>query len=217
MPKISVLLADDHPIVREGLKSTLEATGKIKITGEASDGSDAVSLAEKLKPDVILMDISMHGMTGIEAVKQIKNKKLKSKIIALSMHDNKSFIIEMIKAGVNGYVLKDSPPSELIKAIEAVCEGRSFYSSEISDMVFNDYERFLKSSEDDLKKELTNRESQVLLQIVNGLSNKEIAYKMKLSTRTVETHRERIMRKLNIHSVAGLTKFAISKGLIDVS
>ncbi|RPI18168.1 MAG: DNA-binding response regulator [Ignavibacteriae bacterium] len=215
--KISVLLADDHPIVRSGLKSELKKFPNINICGEASSGRETIDKASKLHPDVVLLDITMPDMNGLEATKILREHQPSSKIIALTMHENKNYILEMIRLGASGYVLKDSEPGELVKAIEAVNSGKSYFSSNISDKVMDIYSSEIrKNKKPFVKGQLTPRENEVLLYIVKGCSNKEIASLLNVSVRTVETHRDRIMSKLNIHSVAGLTRYAISEGLIEL-
>lgn len=215
--EIRVMLVDDHPIMREGIRSSIENKNSIRVIGEASSGREAIDLVKKAIPDVILMDITMPDMTGLEATKIILENDNTVKIIALTMHENREYIFEMLKMGANGYILKDSPPSELIKAIEEVHKGNTFLSSQVSQLVLNDYTKQIRKTNEMMKHErLTEREREVLINIANGLSNKEIAYKLHVSSRTVETHRERIMKKLDIHSIAGLTRYAISEGLIEL-
>jgi two-component system nitrate/nitrite response regulator NarL len=215
--KIRILLVDDHPLVRSGIKSELNDFDFIEVCGEASTGKEGVSKADLLKPDVILLDINMPDINGIEAMKLIKNKTPNTKIIALTMHDSKHYILEMMRLGALGYVLKDSDPGEVVKAIQRVYEGKTYFSSNISAKVMDFYSSEIrKIKKPYIINKLTGRESEVLTYIVKGNSNKQIASRLNISVRTVETHRDRIMHKLNIHSVAGLTKYAISEGIIDV-
>jgi len=213
--KIKVFIIDDHPLVREGLKRALDGRGNIKIAGDFDSGRAGIDAIPKEKPDVIILDVTMPDMSGIEAIKIIKKNSPATKVIALTMHDSKDIILEMIRLGASGYVLKDSPLTELQTAIDAVHNGQSYYSSKISGIISNEFTKKIQQSKTTFKEdELTPREKEVLICVVNGMSNKEIADKLFLSQRTVETHRFSIKKKLNIGSVAGLTKYAISKGLI---
>lgn len=215
--KIQVLLADDHPIVRSGLKNELKKFPKINICGEAVDGKEVIEKASQLHPDIVLMDISMPYINGLEATKILKEKLPNLKIIALSIHDDKNYIFEMVRLGASGYVLKDSDPDEMIRAIETVYNGYSYFCSKISEKIMEIYSgEISKNKKSFIKGKLTPREIEVLLYIVKGHSNKQIASALCVSVRTVETHRDRIMSKLNIHSVAGLTRYAISEGLVEL-
>ena len=184
------------------------------IVGEAADGIEAVRKARELSPDIILMDIDMPHMDGL-AVTEVLRKELPNvKVLILSMYSTTDYVLRIIQSGARGYILKEATPEELLKAIETVDAGESFFSPDIARVALNQYVR--GPGEGPTPAQLTNREREVLVQIAEGLSNKEIASHLGVGVRTVETHRERIMRKLNIHSVAGLTKFAISKGLISL-
>ncbi len=209
---IRVLLIDDHPIVRSGIKSELEKSENILFVGEASGGKEGVELAGKILFDVLLIDISMPGMNGIEAAELILKKNPSAKIIVLTMHDDENYVHEFIKLGAKGYILKDSNPEELIKAIESANNNIPYYSPQVSGAILS------QNANRGLKKPVENeilspREKEVLLLLVNDKKNKEIALKLNLSVRTVETHREHIMQKLNIRSISGLTKYALSKKL----
>ena len=215
-PKITLLLVDDHPLVREGLRSYFAQEKTFEIVGEAVDGTEALRLAKDLLPQIILLDINMPGMNGLETARLLKKTLPKSKILILTMHDTKEYVSRMISTGVHGYVLKDSSPSELITAIETVHRGDTYFSPKVSQTVMND---FVKSTRTKGKKggaELSRRESEVLTLIAEGFGNKEIAAKLFVSVRTVETHRERIIRKLDIHTVAGLTRYALTKGIVKL-
>lgn len=211
---ISVFLVDDHPIVRSGLKTELLKYDQIEFAGEAAGGKEAIAKISEIKPDIILMDISMPDMTGLEATEIIMKKMPGSKIIALTMHDTDKYVHEIIRLGAKGYILKDANPDELIKAIESVNEGIPYYSSGISAVVLKEPRLFRKSPRKFVPVDkLTARESEVLELLVNGLSNKEIANKLFLSVRTVETHRIHIMQKLDVKNFAGLIKYALSLGI----
>jgi len=211
---IKVLVADDHPVVRKGLQSCLSRAGRIRLVGEAADGDEALRKARELKPDVVLMDISMPGMNGLTVTEMLRKELPDMKVLVLSVQRNKDSIFRVIQAGAHGYVSKEAPSEEVVRAIESVHGGEPFFSEEIARAALNE---FIKSGG---KKEpfsqLTSREREVLVLIAEGQSNKEIADRLNIGVRTIETHRERIMRRLNIHSVAGLTKYAIANGLVTL-
>lgn len=212
-PKIiRVLLVDDHPVVRRGLSSCLSLHGHIMIVGEASDGREALKKAKELVPDIILMDIDMPQINGLSATEMMRRENPNLKVLILSMHHHTEYVLRILQSGARGYVLKDASPDELLRAIETVHSGQSFFSSEVARVALNQFVH--GPGEGPQPTQLSNREREVLVAIAEGLSNKEIACRLGVGVRTVETHRERIMRKLNIHSVAGLTKFAIAKGLV---
>ena len=211
--KIKLLLVDDHPLVREGLRSCLVQEKNFEIVGEAADGEEAIRQANNCPPDIVLLDINMPGMNGLEAARFLNKVVPKSKILILTMHDNKEYVKRMVASGVQGYVLKDSSPAELIAAITAVQRGETYFSRKISQTVLNDYVKTVRTKTKKGGVELSQRESEVLVLIAEGLSNKEIASRLFVSVRTVETHRERIIRKLDIHTVAGLTRYALTKGI----
>lgn len=209
-----MLVADDHPVVRKGLQSCLSRAGRIRLVGEAADGDEALRKARELKPDVVLMDISMPGMNGLTVTEMLRKELPDMKVLVLSVQRNKDSIFRVIQAGAHGYVSKEAPSEEVVRAIESVHGGEPFFSEEIARAALNE---FIKSGG---KKEpfsqLTSREREVLVLIAEGQSNKEIADRLNIGVRTIETHRERIMRRLNIHSVAGLTKYAIANGLVTL-
>jgi len=214
--KIRLLLVDDHPLVREGIRSCLSRHKQLEIVGEAVDGREAVAKTRELKPDIVLMDINLPRMNGLEATRLLQKDSPQTKVLILTVHNNKEYVLPIVHAGARGYVLKDTSPDELVSAIEQVDRGEAFFSSDIARFVLNDYVTTSgrpKSSED----ELSDREREVLALIAEGSSNKAIAGRLGLSVRTVETHRARIMRKLNIHSTAGLTKFAINQGIASLA
>jgi two-component system nitrate/nitrite response regulator NarL len=210
--KIRLLLADDHPIVREGIKRCLPEHGPIEIVGEASDGEEAVAQAKKLAPDIVLLDISMPGMSGLEASKVLQNELPRTKVIILTIHDDAEYVKPVLSSGAAGYILKEASPAELARAVETVYRGDAYLSPRVSKVLLDQYSG--RAKENDISVEtLSSRELQVLRLISQGFSNKEIAGQMNISVRTVETHRERIMSKLNIRNVAKLTRFAIEQGL----
>lgn len=214
---IKILLADDHKITRQGLRAMLEKQSDIKVVAEAEDGRKAVSLACELHPDVVIMDVSMPDMNGMAATRQILGESKKIKVIALSMHSDTLFISEMLKSGASGYLLKDCAFEELREAIRTVIAGNVYLSPAISDVVVDDYlHRLSKTSSSDSSDVLTDRELEVLQLMAEGKSTKQIALGLYISVKTVETHRRQIMNKLNIHTVAELTKYAIRKGLTSL-
>jgi DNA-binding NarL/FixJ family response regulator len=212
---IRILLCDDHAVIRRGLRLLLDQQEDFEVVGEASDGREAVSLAEALKPDIAVLDITMPNLNGIEAARQISAKQLGTAIVVLSMHADESFVLKALKAGARGYVLKEAPESELIKAVRALAEGKSFFSPAVSRMLVEDYVRHLQDKDvEDSYELLTAREREILQLIAEAKSNKDIASILNLSLYTVETHRSNIMEKLNLHSVPELILYAVRKGVI---
>lgn len=212
--KIKILVADDHPVVRKGLQSCLARQDRLKIVGEASDGDEALKKTRELSPDVVLMDISMPGMNGLAVTEVLRKESPATKVLVLSVHNNRDYIFRIIQAGAHGFISKEAPPDELLKAIESVYAGEPFFSPEIAKAALN--QLVTSGGKKDPFAQLTSREREVLVLIAEGQSNKEIATKLGIGVRTIETHRERIMRRLDIHSVAGLTKFAIANGMISI-
>ena len=217
MGNIKVLLADDHTIVRKGLCSLLEGEADIEVIGEAENGREAIKLAEKLHPDIVVMDISMPGLNGLEATRQLKKHLPEIKILILTMHANEEYVFQTLQAGAEGYLVKKAAPSELVLAIREVNQDNFFLSPTISRTVIDEYIRRANeiNGEDDALKNLTARETEVLQLIAEGRKNREIAELLFISIKTVETHRAHIMDKLDIHSTAELTQYAISKGIIS--
>ena len=211
---ISILVVDDHPIVRQGISACLARQANLSIVGEAADGREALRKARDLRPDVVLMDIEMPQMSGLTVTDLLRRELPKVKVLVLSMHSHTEYVLRIIQSGACGYVLKGAPPEELTAAIERVSGGEAFFSPEIARVALNQFVR--GNGGNPSAGNLTSREREVLIQIAEGMSNKEIACFLGVGVRTVETHRERIMRKLNIHSIAGLTRFAISQGLVSV-
>lgn len=211
--KIKVLIVDDHPVVRKGLWSCLDARPNLKVVGEAADGTEAILKVCRFSPDVVLVDIHMPGMDGLAVTKALRKQAPKSKVLILSMHSNREAVLPIIKAGARGYVLKDAPPEELVRAIETVQGGGKFFSKPIARIALD---RDFDAGKADPMAQLTEREREVLVLIAQGQSNKEVAASLGLGVRTVETHRERVMRRLGIRSIAGLTKFALAHGLVSL-
>ena len=211
---IRVLLADDHPVVRKGLQSCLGRQSHLKVVGEACDGDEALRRIRELKPDVVLLDISMPGTDGLKVTEILRKELPAIKVLILSVHNNQQYIFRVIHAGAHGYVSKEAPPDEVLRAIESVYNGEPFFSEDIARAALQEF--IASGGKKEPFSELTAREREVLVSIAEGQSNKEIATNLGIGVRTIETHRERIMRRLRIHSVAGLTKYAIANGLVSV-
>ena len=215
MKKIRILLADDHTVMRAGLRLLLEREPDFVVVGEAEDGRRTVELAEAETPDVIVMDIAMPALNGIEAARQIVGQNHKTNVVVLSMHSDEGYVMRALKAGARAYLLKDSAQADLIRAVRAVMEGKSFFSPAVSKLLLEDYVRQLKQKgEDDSYELLTTREREILQLLAEGRSNKEVATLLNLSLYTVETHRAHILQKLGLHSVPDLILYAVRKGII---
>jgi DNA-binding NarL/FixJ family response regulator len=213
---IKIVLVDDHQILRSGLRAALEKYQNMKVIGEASDGRSAVKLLQKIKPDVVIMDVTMPGLNGIEATRQVIAQSPNTKVIALSMHSDENFVAGMFEAGASGYLLKDCSLDEMETAIRSVTSNHVYLSPVISRMVINGY--FDKSvSADHLgSSPLTPKEREVLQLLAEGKTTKEVASSLHMSVKTAETHRHHIMKKLNIHNIVDLTKYAIREGLTSL-
>lgn len=213
---VRILIADDHKIILDGLRSLLEKNNALKVIGQASDGLSAVRLAADLSPDLVIMDISLPGLNGIDATRRILEANPRVKIIALSMHKDGRYIAAALKSGAMGYLLKESAFDELTAAIRTVMKGQCYLSASITDLVIKDYIRHLEKTSSGIFSVLTPREREVLQSLSEGLSTKEIAARLRISIKTVETYRVQIMEKLDIHSVAELTKYAIREGITSL-
>lgn len=218
MKHTEVLLVDDHEIVRAGLRSLLERQEQIEIVGEASSGAEAVELAAQLEPDVVLMDVSMPDMDGVEATRRIKDQAPEINVLALTVHEEEAYFFEMLTAGASGYVPKRASPQILVTAISIVAEGEVFLHPAVAGALVQEY---VQEGRSDARKRvydgLTPRQREVLTLIAEGLSNHEIASELNISVRTVERHRENIMKRLNLHSRVELVKYALRKGLVALS
>ena len=216
MNPIRVLLADDHTLIRAGLRMVVVSQPDFTVVGEANDGREAVALAERLKPDVVVMDIGMPSLNGIEACRQIHDSLLGTQVIMLSMHSDEGYVLRALKAGAKGYMLKDSAEADLASAIRAVTAGKSFFSPAVSKILLEDYMRKLKrTGAEDSFDLLSPREREVLQLVAEGKSSKEVANLLSLSVYTVETHRAKMMQKLNLHNIPELILYAVRKGVIS--
>ncbi len=213
---IRIVLADDHKITRQGLRSLLDKQEEMEVVAEAENGRDAVQLVEQLAPDVVIMDVTMPDLNGVEATRQIMSRSPDVKIIGLSMHSDSLFVTEMLKSGAAGYLLKDCAFEELSRAIRTVVEDKTYLSPSISGVVVDDYLHRLSKAGTSSSQVLSDREREVLQLLAEGKSTKQIALKLHISAKTVETHRRQIMNKLDIHTVAELTKYAVRKGLTSL-
>jgi len=209
--KISIVLADDHAVVRRGFHLILRSHDDLEVVGEASTGMEAVALAERLKPNIVVMDVSMPGLNGIEATRRIEEVSPSTRVVALSMHRDSVYVREMLRAGARAYLLKESAEADLLTAIRAVARGEGYITPAVSDAVLSDYRKHVTNPID----LLTPRERQVLGLIAEGKTNKEVATSLNLSVYTVEAHRGKLMEKLNLHSTGELVRFAIRNGLVD--
>jgi DNA-binding NarL/FixJ family response regulator len=215
MSVVRIVLADDHTVMRNGLRLLLERQPNLQVVGEAADGRQAVALIEKANPDVVIMDIAMPNLNGIEATRQIINQNPRTAVAILSMHSDESYVIRALKAGARAYLLKDSAEADLLAAVRALTEGKSFFSPAISKILVEDYMRQLQSrGAEDTYELLTTREREILQLLAEGRTNKEVANMLNLSLYTVETHRTHILQKLNLHSVPELILYAVRKGII---
>jgi len=216
MSAIRILLADDHTVVRKGLRLLLESHPGFKVIAEAANGREAVSLAEAHTPDVVVLDVAMPLLNGIEAARQVSAKLPQTAIVFLSMHSDEGYVLKALKSGAKAYLLKDSAEDDLINAIKAVTEGKAFFSPAISKMLVEDYMRQMREREvEDSYELLTTREREILQLFAEGKSVKEVATLLDLSLYTVETHRSNIFQKLDLHSVAELILYAVRKGVIS--
>ncbi|MHB1361040.1 MAG: response regulator [Thermoleophilia bacterium] len=218
MSKIRILLADDHAILRAGLVRLLGEEKDIEVVGEAENGREAVQKVQELHPDIVLMDIGMPVMNGMEATKQIKKRDQDVKILVLTMHDNEEYLFQVLQAGAAGYVLKKAADSDLVNAIHVVNRGDCFLYPSAAKMVVEDYLEKLRHGQEPTSSydTLTDREREILTHVAEGYTNREIAESLFISVKTVETHKANIMEKLNLHKRAELVKYAIKKGMLQV-
>jgi two-component system, NarL family, response regulator NreC len=209
--KTRILLVDDHAVVRRGFHMILAAEPDMEIVGEAGNGRDAIQLSGRLKPDVVVMDVAMPELNGIEATRRLAELSPRTRVLALSMHKDSAYVREILRAGARGYLLKDAFDHDLVAAVRAVAGGQGYISPSVSEAVLSDYRKHVSDPLD----LLTSREREVLQMLAEGKTNKEVATVLKLSVYTVDAHRGRIMEKLNLHSIGELVRFAVRNGLID--
>ncbi|MBT8488144.1 MAG: response regulator transcription factor [Gemmatimonadetes bacterium] len=209
-----VVIADDHSVVRQGIRGVLEGVEGLEVVGEAPDGDEALQMVRELHPDVVILDVNMPRKTGLEVTSDLREGGHPVRVLILSMHDDPEYVLQAVRSGADGYVLKDAPPSELREAVVAVHEGREYFTARVTQQLSVGLRQEIE--EEQLKarlESLTPRETEVLLHVAEGLTNREIGGKLEISPRTVETHRERVMDKLRIRTVAGLTRFVVENGL----
>jgi DNA-binding NarL/FixJ family response regulator len=218
MKKIAVLLVDDHAVVRQGLRALLEAEGDMIVVAEAENGRQSVAQSKKNLPDVVVMDVAMPGMNGLEATRQIIRNVPSTKVLVLTSYGDDDYVAQLLEAGASGYLVKQTAAADLLKAIREVHEGNTFFSPAIAKRLRqNDREAFLGRQPATRIARLTSREAEVLQLVAEGFANKQIAAELSISIKTVEKHRQQAMNKLNIHDVAGLTRYAIAKGWVERS
>lgn len=216
MKKIAVLLVDDHAVVRQGLRALLEAEGDIGVVGEAENGREAVVLAKKTLPDVVVMDVAMPGMNGLEATRQIVRNVSSAKVLVLTSYGDDDYVAQLMAAGATGYLVKHTAAADLLKAIREVRGGNAFFSPVIAKRLRQQSREAITVGQLDAKTgRLTSREAEVLQLVAEGFANKQIAAELSISIKTVEKHRQQAMNKLNIHDIAGLTRYAMSKGWVE--
>jgi RNA polymerase sigma factor (sigma-70 family) len=215
---LRVVIADDHTVVRQGIRGVLEDLNGLEVVGEAGDGEEALALVRALEPDVVVLDVNMPGRTGLDVAGELRDEGTATRVLMLSMHDDPEYVLQAVRAGADGYVLKDVAPAELRDAVRAVHEGREYFTARVTQQLSVGLRKEIE--EEQLRARLdslTKREREVLLLVANGLTNREIGEKLEISPRTVETHRERVMGKLRIRTVAGLTRFVVEHGLDETS
>ena len=213
---VRILLADDHRIVRDGLRALIETQPNMEVIGESDNGRDALRLAKESSPDLVVMDLSMPGLNGIETTRRILSEVEGVRVVVLSMHSDKRFVHEALRAGASGYLLKDSAFEELAQAVATVMRGQSYLSPAIAGIVVDAWARDAQHEGTEIQSVLTPREREVLQLLAEGRNTKQIAAALSVSAKTIETHRRRIMKKLGLHSVAELTKYAIREGLTTI-
>lgn len=211
---LRIIIADDHAVVRQGIRAVLEEVEGLEVVAEAGDGDEALAMAKEHDPDVVVLDVTMPGKTGLEVAKELRDAGTGVGVLILSMHDDPEYVLEAVRAGADGYVLKDMAPAEIRAAVVAVHEGREYFSGRVTHQLSVGLRRELEEEQRKSRLDsLTPREVEVLVKVAGGLTNRGIAEELGISPRTVETHRERVMAKLRIRSVAGLTRFVVEHGL----
>jgi len=216
MSRITVVLADDHHLVRQGLRTLLEAEGDFGVIGEEADGLKVVALVERLRPNVLVLDVQLPGLNGLEITRQIVQRGFQTRIVILSMHANETYVLEALRHGAAGYVLKDANPAEVVEAVHEVSAGRRYLSRGLSDRAIDAYAEKAKTTATDAYESLTSREREVLQLAAESSSTAEIAARLGISPRTVETHRENLMRKLGLQSQTDLIRYALRRGILPL-
>jgi len=211
--KIEVMLVDDHPLMLDGVKGRLEENEGIRVVGTVEDGRKVEAEVERLQPDIVFMDVSLPGTNGLDLTKMLRERWPQLAVIVLSMHDNREYVRRAVDNGASGYILKNAPSRELVEAVEAVMKGEHYFSAELSQKMVSELLGGEKAEE---RSVLTPRQREVLIGIASGKTSKEIAEEMGISARTAETHRDDIMKRLRIHTVAGLTRYAVKKGMVTL-
>jgi RNA polymerase sigma factor (sigma-70 family) len=211
---LRVVIADDHTVVRQGIRGVLEEVDGLDVVAEAGDGDEALALIAEHEPDVVVLDVTMPGKTGLEVARELRDRGQDVRVLVLSMHDDPEYVLQAVRAGADGYVLKDVVPAELREAVQAVHEGREYFSARVTQQISVGLRQEIEAEQVRSRiASLTPRETEVLLLVADGLTNREIGERLDISPRTVETHRERVMGKLRIRSVAGLTRFVVEHQL----
>lgn len=212
--RLRVVIADDHGVVRQGIRGVLEAIEGLDVLGEAADGDEALRMVRELEPDVVILDVNMPGRTGLEVASELRGEANPARVLILSMHDDPEYVLQAVRSGADGYVLKDAAPAELREAVQAVHEGREYFTARVTQQLSVGLRQEIEEEQLRARLEsLTNRETEVLLHVAEGMTNREIGERLEISPRTVETHRERLMDKLRIRTVAGLTRFVVENEL----
>jgi two-component system, NarL family, response regulator NreC len=213
---VTVLLVDDHPIVRQGLRNLLDSMPDFKVVGEAGDGLQALELIERVQPQVLVIDVVMPGLTGLEVTQRVKRQWPAVKVIVLSMQNNEAYVVSALKSGASGYILKDTGPEELVDAIRIVVKGERYLSKQLSERIINAYVSKVDEAEVDPYDTLTNREKEILHLVAEGFTNQEIAERLYISPRTAELHRSNVLNKLSLKNQVDLVRFAIKRGILPL-
>jgi two-component system response regulator NreC len=212
----TIILADDHHVVRQGLRALLEAEPDFSVVGEAADGLQVLNLVERLQPDVLVLDLMMPGLNGLEVMREIARRSLRTRVVILSMHSNEAYVLQALRSGVAGYVLKESTASDLAQAVREAMAGRRYLSSPLSARAIEAYIEKAEVTTLDVYETLTSRERQVLQLAAEGLNNTQVAARLSISARTAETHRANVMRKLSLHSQTDLIRYALKHGILPM-